>query len=72
MSRLNDKTVLVTGAAGAVGAAVVAAIADAGGTAIATDLCAGPGIAQLDVTVPESWKTQLADFEQRVGRLDEP
>ena len=40
MADLKDKIVLVTGAAGAIGAAVVAAVKRAGGTAIATDLAA--------------------------------
>ena len=42
MADLKEKVVLVTGAAGAIGAAVVAAIKRAGGTAIATDLDGRP------------------------------
>src|ERR1019366_3188839 len=51
MADLKDKIVLVTGAAGAIGAAVTAAVKRAGGVAIATDLAGGAGIdAALDVT----------------------
>ena len=42
MTDLKDKIVLVTGAAGAIGAAVIAALSRAGGTAIATDLAGMP------------------------------
>ena len=38
MADLKDKIVLVTGAAGAIGAAVTAAVKRAGGVAMATDL----------------------------------
>ena len=38
MADLTDKIVLVTGAAGAIGSAVVEGIRSAGGTAIAADL----------------------------------
>src|ERR1700690_549105 len=68
MIDLNDKIVLVTGAAGAIGAAVIAALSRAGGTAIATDLT-GCGTT-LDVTAEADWQRVTADIERRHGRLD--
>lgn len=54
--RLSGKRVLVTGAAGAIGAAVVRAVRKAGGLAIATDLPGRSGIDQaLDVTSEDDW-----------------
>lgn len=71
MARLEGKAVLITGAAGAVGAALVAAIAREGGEAIATDLRAGPGIAHtLDVTSEGDWQHVAADIARTHGRLD--
>jgi NAD(P)-dependent dehydrogenase (short-subunit alcohol dehydrogenase family) len=68
---LNDKTILVTGAAGAIGAAVAAAIRRAGGVAIASDL---PGRAgsdtAFDVTVEADWQRVTAEIERAHGRLD--
>src|ERR1017187_7840023 len=68
MIDLNDKIVLVTGAAGAIGAAVVAALSRAGGTAIATDLT-GCGTT-LDVTAEADWQRVTAAIERQHGRLD--
>jgi NAD(P)-dependent dehydrogenase (short-subunit alcohol dehydrogenase family) len=71
MSDLTGKIVLVTGAAGAIGTAIAAAIRSAGGTAIATDLAAGAGIdMRLDVTLEADWQRAAADLERRYGRLD--
>jgi 3(or 17)beta-hydroxysteroid dehydrogenase len=71
MARLKDKIVLVTGAAGAVGQAVVAAIKREGGVAIATDLAQRAGIDHaLDVTAEADWQTVLAEVERVHGRLD--
>jgi NAD(P)-dependent dehydrogenase (short-subunit alcohol dehydrogenase family) len=68
---LAEKIVLVTGAAGAIGAAVVAAVRRAGGAAIATDLAGRAGIdATLDVTSEADWQRVTADIEVRHGRLD--
>jgi NAD(P)-dependent dehydrogenase (short-subunit alcohol dehydrogenase family) len=68
---LKEKIVLVTGAAGAIGAAVVAAVGRAGGVAIATDLKAGAGIdAALDVTSEADWQRATAEIERVHGRLD--
>ena len=68
MIDLNDKIVLVTGAAGAIGAAVISALSRAGGTAIATDLSGCS--TQLDVTAEADWQRGTADIERRHGRLD--
>ncbi len=71
MADLKDKIVLVTGAAGAIGAAVTAAVKRAGGVAIATDLAGGAGIdAALDVTAEADWQRVTAEVERQHGRLD--
>ncbi len=71
MSDLGGKIVLVTGAAGAIGAAVVQAVRAAGGTAMATDLAGRPGIdAELDVTAEADWQRIVAGIEKSHGRLD--
>lgn len=68
---LKDKIVLVTGAAGAVGSAIVAAVREQGGVPFATDLKAGNGTdAEHDVTSEESWNTVCAEVGRRHGRLD--
>ena len=71
MTDLKEKVILVTGAAGAIGSAVVTAIRQAGGTVIATDLAAGKGIdAALDVTAEAGWQRLAAELERQHGRLD--
>src|ERR1017187_3968303 len=71
MADLKDKIVLVTGAAGAIGAAVTAAVKRAGGVARATDLAGRAGIdAALDVTAEADWQRVTAEVEQKYGRLD--
>jgi 3(or 17)beta-hydroxysteroid dehydrogenase len=71
MPDLKDRIVLVTGAAGAVGGAVVAAIRRAAGTVIATDLGRSAGIdAELDVTAEADWQRVAADIKRQYGRLD--
>ena len=67
MADLADKIVLVTGAAGAIGAAVIAALSRAGGTAIASDLS---GDVALDVTSESDWQRVSAEIEETHGRLD--
>jgi NAD(P)-dependent dehydrogenase (short-subunit alcohol dehydrogenase family) len=67
MADLTDKIVLVTGAAGAIGAAVTAAVKRAGGTAIASDLA---GDVTLDVTSEADWQRVAAEIEETHGRLD--
>jgi NAD(P)-dependent dehydrogenase (short-subunit alcohol dehydrogenase family) len=56
MARLAGKRVLITGAGGAIGSAVAAAIAAEGGAAITTDLAGRGDIDHaLDVTSEEEW-----------------
>src|SRR6185437_14826103 len=71
VAELQGKIVLVTGAAGAIGAAIGAGIRAAGGMAITTDLKAGGGIDHaLDVTQETDWQRVAAAVEARHGRLD--
>jgi NAD(P)-dependent dehydrogenase (short-subunit alcohol dehydrogenase family) len=71
MTDLKGKTVLVTGAAGAIGGAICTAIGQAGGTAVASDLTARAGIAhELDVTAESGWQRVIAEVERAHGRLD--
>lgn len=71
MADLQGKIVLVTGAAGAIGAAIATAVRAAKGTVIATDLKAGAGIVHaLDVTAEASWQDVMAKVEAEHGRLD--
>jgi 3(or 17)beta-hydroxysteroid dehydrogenase len=71
MARLKDKIVLITGAAGAVGGAVAAAVTREGGIAIATDLAPRAGIDHgLDVTAEDDWQRVLAEIERARGGLD--
>lgn len=71
MPRLKDKVVLVTGAAGAIGSAIAAAVAAEGGIVITSDL---PGRANvthaLDVTSESDWTQVMAAIERNGGRLD--
>ncbi|MGH6665316.1 MAG: SDR family NAD(P)-dependent oxidoreductase, partial [Pseudolabrys sp.] len=70
MADLKDKIVLVTGAAGAIGQAAVAAVKAAGGIALAADLKAGAGIDALDVTAEVDWQRLTAGIERNHSRLD--
>ncbi len=71
MSDLAGKIVLVTGAAGAIGGAVVAAVKHTGGTAIASDLAGRSGVdVRLDVTAEADWQRVAADIERTHDRLD--
>jgi len=67
MTELKDKIVLVTGAAGTLGAAIVAAIGRAGGNPIASDLS---GDVTLDVTSESDWQRITDEIGERRGRLD--
>jgi NAD(P)-dependent dehydrogenase (short-subunit alcohol dehydrogenase family) len=71
MNRLAQKTILLTGAAGTVGAAIADAVEREGGIAIRTDVTASPGVAHvLDVTSPADWQNMIAAIEAGSGRLD--
>lgn len=68
---LQGKIVLVTGAAGAIGGAIVRAIRAAGGATIATDLRGGEGIdATLDVTSEANWQSVIGEADKKHGHLD--
>jgi len=69
--RLAGRVVLVTGAAGTLGRAIAAAVKEAGGTVLGSDLVAGEGIAfSHDVTSEADWARVLGEIEARYGRLD--
>ena len=71
MTDLKDKIVLVTGAGGAIGGAVTAAVRNAGGIVIASDLSSAKNTdAFLDVTYEADWQRVTADVESKYGRLD--
>jgi NAD(P)-dependent dehydrogenase (short-subunit alcohol dehydrogenase family) len=70
MARLKDKIVLITGAAGAVGAAAEKLVAGEGGIAITSDLAAQKMQHALDVTSEPDWLRIAADIERTHGRLD--
>ncbi|HEX2653815.1 MAG TPA: SDR family oxidoreductase [Xanthobacteraceae bacterium] len=71
MERLSDKVVLISGAAGAIGAAVKKAVVDAGGIAVATDLANGDDIDHvLDVTSEQDWQRVVSAVDRTYGRLD--
>jgi 3(or 17)beta-hydroxysteroid dehydrogenase len=71
MSRLKDKIVLVTGAAGSVGAAVTAAIHAAGGQPITSDLADTSGMDHmLDVTSEADWLGVIEQVGRSHERLD--
>jgi 3(or 17)beta-hydroxysteroid dehydrogenase len=71
MSRLQDKVILVTGAAGSVGAAAVEAIRAAGGIAITSDLAGRQGSDHvLDVTAEPDWERVIAEIACVHDRLD--
>jgi 3(or 17)beta-hydroxysteroid dehydrogenase len=71
VARLEDKIVLIAGAAGAIGQAVAAAVKREGGVPVATDLARQGGIDHpLDVTVESDWHSVLAEVERAHGRLD--
>ena len=71
MNRLEGKIVLVTGAAGAIGAAIASAVEQQGGVTIGSDLASRGGVAHaLDVTAEADWLRAIAAIERSAGRLD--
>jgi 3(or 17)beta-hydroxysteroid dehydrogenase len=71
VTRLKDKIVLVTGAAGAIGSAIARAVEEQGGAAITSDLSGQARIDHaLDVTSEGDWLRVIAAIEQKSGRLD--
>jgi 3(or 17)beta-hydroxysteroid dehydrogenase len=68
---LHERVVLVTGAAGTLGAAICAAVEVAGGCPVRTDLAGRPGMdLSLDVTREDAWMDIMAGIARRHGRLD--
>lgn len=67
---LNDKIILITGAAGAIGQAVAAAVRQGGGTAITTDIAASAAGMGLDVTSEADWQRVTGEIDKSHGRLD--
>jgi NAD(P)-dependent dehydrogenase (short-subunit alcohol dehydrogenase family) len=70
MGRLDEKVVLVTGAAGAIGSAVADAVREHGGTAITSDLRRDGVDHALDVTSEADWARVIDAIERGAGRLD--
>src|SRR5690349_13868187 len=70
MARLKNKIVLITGAAGAIGAAAAKAVAGEGGIAVTSDLSGQKMQHALDVTAEPDWLRVAADIERTHGRLD--
>jgi NAD(P)-dependent dehydrogenase (short-subunit alcohol dehydrogenase family) len=70
MGRLNDKIVLITGAAGAIGAVAAKLIASEGGEAVNSDLALHRLQHVLDVTSEPDWLRVVAEIERVHGRLD--
>jgi NAD(P)-dependent dehydrogenase (short-subunit alcohol dehydrogenase family) len=71
MARLDEKIILITGAAGAIGAAIAEVVKQARGIVIATDLPGRPGLDHiLNVTEEADWLRVIADIDRRHGRLD--
>lgn len=67
--RLDGRIVLVTGAAGTLGAAIAATVEARGGTALRSDLAGRADIA-LDVTREQDWLAAMRMIEADHGRLD--
>jgi NAD(P)-dependent dehydrogenase (short-subunit alcohol dehydrogenase family) len=68
MSRLANRTILITGAAGAIGAAICEAVAQAGGSVVGCDLIQGPHVEHiLDVTREDDWQAMTGAIA-RSGR----
>ena len=71
MSRLRDKVILITGAAGGIGSAIATAIAREGGRAVLTDVAGKPGMDHaLDVTSEEDWQRVMGAVERLDGLVN--
>lgn len=71
MAELGGKIVLVTGAGGAIGSAILKAVSAAGGQAIGADISAGAAVDHpLDVTSEPGWTGLAHDIERSHGHLD--
>lgn len=65
-----SRTVVVTGGAGAIGAATVARFLEAGDGAVALDTAAGAGVVGCDVADEASVGAAFADVRARLGPVD--
>src|SRR5215207_5963319 len=71
MGRLENKIVLITGAAGSLGQAMAEAVSAAGGTAVTSDLAGRHGADHaLDVTSESDWLRVIAEIGNAHDRLD--
>jgi 3(or 17)beta-hydroxysteroid dehydrogenase len=71
LADLKNNTVLVTGAAGAIGKAIAAAVKAAGGKAIASDLKGRSGIdVTLDVTAEGDWAKAIGSLDRLDGLVN--
>ncbi|QIK75861.1 SDR family NAD(P)-dependent oxidoreductase [Nocardioides piscis] len=70
MSAPGKRRVLVTGAASGLGEALTAAFRARGDEVLATDVAAGDGIHQLDITSEDDWASALALVAEKWGGLD--
>ncbi|SDK47703.1 3alpha(or 20beta)-hydroxysteroid dehydrogenase [Nocardioides sp. YR527] len=62
MSSLAGRTVVVTGAASGIGAAVAAAVTAAGGTVVGVDREPAPGVRTLDVRDQDAWAALVGEL----------
>jgi NAD(P)-dependent dehydrogenase (short-subunit alcohol dehydrogenase family) len=69
MARLDGRIILVTGACGAIGSAICAAIEQAGGTPLTSDIDDRASIV-LDVTEEDDWQAAIREIERDYGVLD--
>ena len=67
---LAGQVAVVTGAAGAIGQAIMAAFRAEGAEAVGLDLEAGPGVLECDVTRPEAVEAAFAEVCRRHGGVD--
>ena len=70
MTRLKDKIVLITGAAGSLGKAVAVAVDAAGGVAVTSDLASRGAMHALDVTSEQDWLRVIVEIGRTHDRLD--
>jgi 3(or 17)beta-hydroxysteroid dehydrogenase len=70
MNRLKGKIVLITGAAGAVGAAVTQAVRKEGGVDVTADLGGQKAEHTLDVASESDWQRAIADIARKHAHLD--
>jgi 3(or 17)beta-hydroxysteroid dehydrogenase len=71
MDRLKDKIVLITGAAGGIGAAVACAVRTEGGIAVTSDLAKQRDVEfAFDVTSETDWQRAIGEISHKYSHLD--